>query len=157
MALSIGSINGGDAENVIPDEVKMKGTLRFISTESQNILRAEMKRVFEIAKTLGGDYELEFLYGGPPLVNDKYVTEVITQVATEFLGEGKVEPMEKTLGAEDFPEFLKNAPGAMYMLGAKIEGRESFEFHHPKFDLDERAFPLGTAILAETALRFLRS
>jgi metal-dependent amidase/aminoacylase/carboxypeptidase family protein len=44
----------------------------------------------------------------------------------------------------------------MYM-GVKIEGREVYELHHPKFDLDERALPVGTAVLAETAIRFLKS
>ena len=47
--------------------------------------------------------------------------------------------------------------GAMFTLGTRIEGRPVYELHHPKFDLDERALPVGTAVLAETALRFLRS
>ncbi len=156
VALSIGVVNGGEAENVIPHEIKMKGTLRFTSLETQKILREEMKRVFEITKTLGGDYELRFLFGGLPLVNDGHVAKVIEQAGRDLLGENKVEPLHKTLGAEDFPEFLKNAPGAMFTLGAKIEGRETYELHHPMMDLDERAFPIGTAILAETALRFLK-
>jgi amidohydrolase len=63
--------------------------------------------------------------------------------------------MHKSLGAEDFPEFLQDAPGAMYTLGTMIEGRPVYELHHPKFDLDERALPVGAAVLAETAKRFL--
>ena len=156
-ALSIGSIAGGDAENVIPDQIKLKGTLRFTSLETQKILREEMRRVFEITRNLGGNYELEFLFGGLPLINDGYVSKVIEEVGKELLGEDKVHQMHKTLGAEDFPEFLKDAPGAMYTIGTMIEGREVFELHHPKFDLDERALPIGTAVLAETALRFLKS
>ena len=61
------------------------------------------------------------------------------------------------LGAEDYGEFLKHAPGAMYTLGTMIEGREVYELHHPKFDIDERALPIGTAVLVETAMRFLKS
>ncbi len=156
-ALSIGSVTGGDAENVIPDQIKLKGTLRFTSLETQKILREEMRRVFEITRNLGGNYELEFLFGGLPLINDGYVSKVIEEVGKELLGEDKVHQMHKTLGAEDFPEFLKDAPGAMYTIGTMIEGREVFELHHPKFDLDERALPIGTAVLAETALRFLKS
>ena len=155
-ALSIGSIVGGEAENVIPDQIKLKGTLRFTSLESQKKLREEIKKVFELTKTLGGDYELKFLFGGLPLVNDPYVSKVIEEVGKDLLGEDKVHPMHKTLGAEDFPEFLKNAPGAMYTLGTMIEGREVYELHHPKFDLDERALPIGAAVLVETALRFLK-
>jgi amidohydrolase len=155
--VSIGVVNGGFTENVIPDQVEMKGTLRFTSLETQKKIRAEVTRVFDAIKALGGDYELSFLFGGLPLVNDKHVAETIAMVGKDLLGEDKVKPMHKTLGAEDFPEFLKNAPGAMYTLGTKIEGREVYELHHPRFDLDERALPIGTAVLAETALRFLKS
>jgi amidohydrolase len=72
-----------------------------------------------------------------------------------MLGVENVHEIKKTLGAEDFGEFLKHAPGAMYTLGTKIEGREVYELHHPKFDIDERAMPIGTALLVETAKRFL--
>ncbi|MCC7118567.1 MAG: amidohydrolase [Anaerolineales bacterium] len=155
-AISIGVINGGFAENVIPDKVEMKGTIRFTSLEVQKQIREEVRRIFEITKTLGGNYELSFIFGGMPLINDRYVSNTIGQVGADLLGKEQVHEMQKTLGAEDFPEFLKDAPGAMYMLGTKIEGREVYELHHPKFDLDERALPIGTAVLAETALRFLK-
>ncbi|MBL8102822.1 MAG: hypothetical protein JNM02_09855, partial [Anaerolineales bacterium] len=94
-------------------------------------------------------------FGGLPLVNDKQVADMIAEVGTDLLGEGNVRPMHKSLGAEDFPEFLRDAPGAMYTLGTMIEGRPVYELHHPKFDLDERALPVGAAVLAETAKRFL--
>src|SRR5690606_9371880 len=125
--ISIGTVNGGFAENVIPDKVELTGTMRFVSMETEKKLREEMTRVFQTVKALGGDYELKFLFGGLPLVNDKFVSETIEKVGKDLLGEGNVHPMQKTLGAEDFPEFLKNAPGAMYTLGTKIEGREVYE------------------------------
>jgi amidohydrolase len=155
--ISIGAINGGFAENVIPDKVTMKGTIRFTSLDIEKQIRAELTKVFEIVSVLGGEYKLDFLFGGMPIINDKFVSETIASVGKDLLGEGSVLPMDKTLGAEDFPEFLRDAPGAMYMLGVRIEDRPLYELHHPKFDLDERALPIGTAILAETALRFLKS
>lgn len=155
--ISIGSVNGGFTENVIPDKVELKGTIRFTSLEVEKQIRDELTRVLEIVKTLGGDYQVNFLFGGMPIMNDKLVSDTIAQVGKDLLGEGSVHPLHKSLGAEDFPEFLKDAPGAMYMLGTKIEGRPVYELHHPKFDLDERALPVGTAVLAETALRFLKS
>jgi len=154
-AVSIGAVHGGDAENVIPDQVLLKGTIRFTSLEVQAQIREELRRAFEITRTLGGNYKLDFLFGGLPLINDKQVAAVIRQVGDEMLGSENVLEMHKTLGAEDFPEFLKHAPGAMYTLGTRIEGREVYELHHPKFDLDERALPIGTAVMVETALRFL--
>lgn len=155
--ISIGAVNGGFAENVIPDKVELMGTIRFTSLDIEKQIREELTKVFEIIKVLGGDYNLNFLFGGMPIMNDKFVADTIASVGKDLLGEGSVMPMEKTLGAEDFPEFLRDAPGAMYMLGVKIEDRPVYELHHPKFDLDERALPIGTAVLAETALRFLRS
>lgn len=154
--VSIGVIQGGFAENVIPERVTVRGTLRFTSLDVQKQIRAEVTRAFELAKVMGGDYELEFIFGGLPLVNDGFVSKVIAEVGADLLGGDKVLEMHKTLGAEDFPEFLKNAPGAMYTLGTMIPGREMYELHHPKFDLDERALPIGTAVLVETALRFLK-
>jgi amidohydrolase len=155
--ISIGAVNGGFTENVIPDKVELKGTIRFTSLEVEKQIREELTRVFEIVKVLGGDYKLNILFGGMPIINDKLVADTIAQVGKDLLGEGSVHPLEKTLGAEDFPEFLKDAPGAMYTLGTRIEGRPVYELHHPKFDLDERALPVGTAVLAKTALRFLKA
>jgi len=155
--VSIGAVNGGFAENVIPDEVKMMGTTRFTNTDVQMRIREEMERAFEITKVMGGDYELEFVYGGPPMINDEVVSDVIAQIGREMLGINSVHPLGKTMGAEDFSEFLNLAPGAMFYLGTQKAGHEDYKLHHPKFDLDERALPIGTAMLVETTKRFLQN
>ena len=51
---------------------------------------------------------------------------------------------------------MEHAPGAMFMLGVQKKGHEGYSLHHPKFDLDERALPIGTAMLVETALKLLK-
>jgi amidohydrolase len=153
--VSVGSVHGGFTENVIPEEVKITGTLRFTDEKVHQQIHAEMKRAFEIVKALGGDYELRYEIGGPPMVNDGFVSEMIERTGRELLGAEKVHEIEKTLGAEDFGEFMKHAPGAMFTLGTQKAGHEGYLLHHPKFDLDERALPFGTAVLAETAKRLL--
>jgi amidohydrolase len=153
--VSIGSISGGFTENVIPESIKLTGTLRFTSENVHQQIHAEMKRAFEIAKTLGGDYELRYELGGPPMINDELVSEVIEKAGRDLLGAENVQEIHKTLGAEDFGEFMKHAPGAMFTLGTQKKGHEEYLLHHPKFDLDERALPIGTAMLVETAKRFL--
>ena len=155
--VSIGSINGGFTENVIPESVRMTGTLRYADLDVHPQIREEIQRAFEIARTLGGDYGLKFEYGGPPMINDEHVSEVIRGAAEDLLGKENVHNMKKTLGAEDFGSFMKDAPGAMFTLGVQKKGHEDYPLHHPKFDLDERALPLGTAVLVETALRFLKN
>lgn len=153
--VSIGSISGGFTENVIPESVKLSGTLRFTDEAVHRQIHAEMKRAFEITRALGGDYELRYEIGGPPMINDMLVSGVIESTGKDLLGAASVHEIHKTLGAEDFGEFMKHAPGAMFTLGTQKEGHEEYLLHHPKFDLDERALPIGTAMLVETAKRFL--
>jgi amidohydrolase len=153
--VSVGSISGGFTENVIPESVKLTGTLRFTDETVHRQIHEEMKRAFDIAKALGGDYQLRYEIGGPPMINDKLVSDVIEKTGKDMLGAENVSEIEKTLGAEDFGEFLKHAPGAMFTLGTQKKGHENYLLHHPRFDLDERALPIGTAMLVETAKRFL--
>jgi amidohydrolase len=154
--VSIGSLNGGFTENVIPEIVRITGTLRFTTPEVQEQIHAEIKRAFEIARTLGGDYNLEIEIGSPPMINDKQVSDLIRQTGVDLLGVDNVHELHKTLGAEDFGSFMEHAPGAMFTLGVQKEGHEEYYLHHPMFELEERALPIGTAMLVETALRFLR-
>jgi amidohydrolase len=154
--VSIGSLVGGFTENVIPESVKITGTLRFTEESVQKQIHSEIKRAFELARTLGGDYELVIEIGSPPMINDAHVSETIEKVSKDLLGPENVHEIEKTLGAEDFGSFLEHAPGAMFTIGTQMPGHEGFSLHHPKFDLDERALPIGTAVLVETALRFMR-
>jgi amidohydrolase len=153
--VSIGSISGGFTENVIPESVKLTGTLRFTDEKVHQQLHEEMKRSFDITKALGGDYQLRYEIGGPPMINDKMVSDLIEKTGKDMLGTENVQEIEKTLGAEDFGEFLKHAPGAMFTLGTQKKGHEEFLLHHPRFDIDERAMPIGTAMLVGTAKRFL--
>lgn len=152
--VSIGSLHGGQAENVIPERVALSGTLRYMEKRVQEQIHAEMRRAFEVARVLGGDYELRFEIGVPPMVNHPDAAALIEMVAADLLGEEHVLPFCKDLGAEDFGCFLDVIPGAMFVLGTLIEGDERIG-HNPRFDIDERALPIGTAILAETALRLL--
>jgi amidohydrolase len=154
--VSIGSVNGGFTENVIPESVRITGTFRYADPKLHPQIREEILRAFEIARTLGGNYELEFEYGGPPMVNDEHVSNVIKQAAEDLLGIKNVHKLRKTLGAEDFGSFMENCPGAMFTIGVQKEGHEDYPLHHPQFDLDERALPIGTAVIVETAMRFLK-
>jgi amidohydrolase len=154
--VSIGSLNGGFTENVIPEIVHITGTLRFTTPEVQMQIHTEIKRAFEIARTLGGDYNLEFEIGSPPMINDKRVADLIWQTGVDLLGVENVHDLHKTLGAEDFGSFMEHVPGAMFTLGVQKAGHEEYYLHHPMFELDERALPIGTAVLVEAALRFLR-
>jgi amidohydrolase len=152
--VSIGSMHGGQAENVIPDHVELCGTLRYTEKRVQEQIQAEIKRAFELAIPLGGDYKLRFESGGPPMQNHPDAVELIKKAALDIIGAGHVLVPEDDLGAEDFGSFSEVAPGAMFTLGARIEGDERMG-HNPYFDIDERALPIGTAILTRIVLRYL--
>ncbi|HEX5809323.1 MAG TPA: M20 family metallopeptidase, partial [Anaerolineales bacterium] len=105
--VSIGSISGGFTENVIPESVKITGTLRFTNETVHQQIHEEIKRAFDIVRTLGGDYQLRYEFGGPPMINDEMVSEVIEKAGKDLLGAENVHEIHKTLGAEDFGEFMK--------------------------------------------------
>jgi amidohydrolase len=153
--VSVGTLHGGFTQNVIPAQLEITGTLRYTDMPVQQRIHEEIRRAFEIAKVLGGDYNLRFEIGAPPMHNNTQVANLIETTAVDLLGQEHVSPIPKELGAEDFGSFTQLAPGAMFTLGTLIEGDERY-LHHPRLDLNERALPIGTAMLTETALRFLR-
>jgi len=152
--VSIGSVHGGEADNVIPHQVEINGTLRFMDREVRHQIHEGITRAFEIARPLGGDYTLAFETGGMPMVNAAQAVELIRDAAAVLLGVENIWPAEDSLGAEDFGCFTELVPGAMFTLGARIEGDERLH-HNPRFDIDERCLPIGVAILAEAVLRYL--
>jgi amidohydrolase len=152
--VSVGSLHGGFTENVIPERVKITGTLRYTQKRVQEQIHTEIRRAFEIARTLGGNFDLKIQAGTPPMINSILASTLIETVATDLLGKQNVLPWKDELGAEDFGCFMELAPGAMFALGS---GRENahWKLHNPDFDMDESCLPVGVAILAESAMRFL--
>ena len=102
----------------------------------------------------GGDYTLEIIRGYPAGINDATVTQWMDDVATEYLGAANVDRVTAGMGGEDFAYMQQKAPGTMMMLGAAL-GDMNRPHHTPVFDIDERSFPIGAAILAETVRRYL--
>jgi amidohydrolase len=153
--VSVGSLHGGFTENVIPERVNLSGTLRYTQKRVQEQIHAEIRRAFEIARTLGGNYELKIESGTPPMINSPAASELIEAVAIDLIGAQNVLPWKDELGAEDFGCFTELAPGAMFALGTGSEGFPC-HLHTPDFDLDESSLPVGAAIFAEAALRYLR-
>jgi amidohydrolase len=153
--ISLGSVKGGAASNVIPNEVQLNGTIRSYDEETRQKLWEELEKALAVSRAYGGDYELRILEGFPALYNDPEVAGLIRDVAEEMLGAEGLYPPEPGMGAEDFSYMAQEAPGAMFMLGAQI-GEEERPHHSPIFDLDESAFHVGAAVLAETTVRLLK-
>jgi amidohydrolase len=155
--LTIGTIQGGTKENILAGEVRMTGTLRTFEPETRQALIAEMERACGVARALGGDFELTVISGYEPVINDPAMTALVRQVGADLLGAQNVLEAPLEMGGEDFSYFAEKAPGCFFMLGAAFPGEVKRLHHHPCFDVDERCMPLGTALLAETAVRYLRA
>jgi len=150
--VTIGSIHGGQAENVIPEEVTLGITLRYMTTEVQEKIHAEIERALEIAKALGGKFEMDITLGYPPATNHPDLVDLITDVVTDLIGDDNLAEAQPEMGSEDFGYFAQDIPGAMFMLGAEITG-DPRRHHDPMFDIDEDCMGLGAAVMVETALR----
>jgi amidohydrolase len=154
--VTAGVIKGGTVANVIPNDVELDMTLRSMSSDVRKQLIEEVDRCLAIARALGGDYVMEVEPGCPSLVNDATVTEWIRATAGDIVGPENVIEREPGMGFEDFAYMTQAAPGAMFNLGTKVPNGPPRFAHHPEFDIDESAMPIGAAVLAQTALRFIR-
>lgn len=154
-AVSIGMIQAGATTNVIPSQVYVAGTMRSFDDEVRQQLRDELTRVLEISRVLGGDFELKLWPGYPSLYNDPDVARMIRVSTRDLMGAHALIDPEPIMGAEDFSYMTRKAPGAMFMLGAKMDNRDR-PHHTPVFDIDESVMPYGAAVLADAACRLLR-
>jgi len=152
--ISICTIHGGTAFNIIPEEVKMEGTVRTIEKELWqkapewigNILKA-LKVSYNI------DYELAYQRGYPILKNDPAKTEKLVKIAKGLFK--NIEFMESPImGGEDFAYYLEEIPGTFVFMGGanKKKGIHS-KLHTAQFNIDEKALPLGTALLYSLATK----
>ncbi len=154
--ITVGRLSGGTVNNVIPSDVELDITLRSASDTVRKQIIQEVENALSIAKALGGDYEIDIRHGYPALYNSPKVASWIRETATELIGEDNVVTGEMVMGGEDFSYMANASQGAMMRLGVWEKGGPQRFLHHPEFDMDEAAMPIGTAILAETALRFVK-
>lgn len=152
--LSIGTIRGGSAENVLADRVEMSGTIRWFREEERARLHEILRSGFGLCEAQGGRATIEIVPNYPPVVNEEGMTELARSAIATELGEDALRVPEPFMWAEDFSILLRRAPGAFFVLGAALDPPR--EHHHPRFDIDERVLPLGAAALAACARAALR-
>jgi amidohydrolase len=151
--ISICAFHAGDAYNVIPQHAQLRGTARALSPKVRNLLRKRVAEVVEgTAHLYGATAKLNYEEGYPVLVNEERQTAFAAAVAGEIAGEDKVRrECPATMGAEDFAYMLQERPGAFIFLG----NGDTAGLHHPAYDFNDEAIPVGTSYwvrLAETAL-----
>jgi len=147
--VTVGSVRGGDAFNVIPSTVQMKGTVRTYSPDVREIVLRRMREIVEgVAMASGVDAELEIKPLSPALVNDSAVTNVVRDAGRAVVGEENLVCGIRTMGSEDAAFFTQEIPGCYFFLGsAKTTGEWVAPHHNARFDIDEDVLPTGVAIL----------
>lgn len=153
--VTIGSIHGGVAPNVIPNEITMTGTIRTFEEEAREEIHKLVEEAFALVRHFGGDYELTISKGYPSMYNDPEVSELMRQAGKELLGDEHSMEGVPIMAGEDFAFMTQKAPGAMLSLGAKYDDLNR-PHHSPIFDIHEGCLPIGVGVLAETAVRLLK-
>jgi amidohydrolase len=156
--VTVGSFNGGHKANVIPPTVELIGTFRTLREEVREQTAEEIDRIAQgVANGFGATAEVLIRWGCPGVNNHPTLCDELIAEAEGILGKGNVEILpEALMGADDFSFYQKQVPGVMFRLGTGNEAKSTqFPLHHPKFDLDEDALPIGAQMLAAAARRFL--
>ena len=156
IVVSTPRFEGSNASNVIPDEVRIYGTLRVFDLGLRDRV---LKRIEDIVKyyslAWGCEGTLEITeVSYPPVINDSELADFVLRIASK-LGEVREAPM--SMGAEDFSYYLEKVPGVFIILGIRNEGKGIiYPHHHPKFNVDEDILWRGTALHALLAYNYLK-
>jgi amidohydrolase len=152
--LSFGTVSGGTVYNIIPNEVRLSGTVRTFDPDIQSLMKKRLAEITEATGlALGVRAGLEYEDGYPPLVNPPDSVAFVRQTVESLWGREAIVPFQPVMGGEDFAVYLHEIPGAFIFFGAG-DGMPH-PHHHPRFDLDERALVPATALLAALALSFI--
>ncbi|WP_166238154.1 M20 metallopeptidase family protein [Paenibacillus turpanensis] len=153
--ISIGSIHGGSAFNVIAEKTALIGTVRSFTAETRDLAERRLKEVVKASCEMqGATAEFEYKRGYPPVVNPQRETELAMQVARQTVGESNVMESPFIMAGEDFAYYLQQVPGCFVFVGAGSE-KHVAPHHHPLFDIDEKAMLLSAQWFTRMAEAYL--
>lgn len=151
--VTIASVHGGDAFNVIPSDVRLTGTARWFRETTGDAIEAKLGRIVSgTAAAAGVTARLDYRRINRPTVNDAGVADVVIDAARRLLGEENVDTETRTLGGEDMSVYLDSVPGCFFFVGSAPAGPHR-PHHSPRFAIDERALAIGVAVLEAVVRR----
>lgn len=154
--VSVCSINGGNSYNIIPDCVKITGTVRSLSEDIRtNIEKLINDKINDVVKRFNCTYNYQFTRSFPPLINDKKINDLVAGAAEKIEMFDKIEYLENSpMLGDDFAYFAQCVPSSYFKLGV---GNDEINnpLHSPYFNIDESSLSLGAAILAQIAVDYL--
>jgi len=151
VVVTIGRIEGGSAHNIIPENVKLWGTARTLSPETEELVIERLEAILRgITREAGGDYKFEFNRGYPAVINSEKEADLVLKSARKILGNDNVIELTKpVMAGEDFAFYQKEFPGAFFFVGsASKEADSEYPWHHPKYNVDDRFFETATPLMA---------
>jgi len=153
--LTIGSIQGGTARNIIADRVEMRGTLRTFDAAVRERLLGQLTRIARgIAESMEASCEVEDRYGAPPVVNDPEMADLVRDAVVPVIGEEHVLVADPAAWGDDFAYFAQSTPGCLFDVGSANAARGLDKGHHNSaFDIDEGCLPIAAASLEATLRR----
>ena len=155
VVVSVCTLEGGNAFNVIPEEVRFSGTVRCQKERVRKAIKDRMDRIMQGVSTMFGcGYELDYVDGVPPLVNDSNTISRIVEAADVALGKGHAVKLDRpAMSSEDFSIMIKGAKqGAFFRLGITNPGDDPMMLHNDRFDFNDEALPTGIAVLTQFVL-----
>ncbi len=157
--VSVTTIHGGTAFNVIPQEVTLEGTIRTFDKRVRQMVVERFEQVVKgVGEALGCQVEVHTKRLTPALVNDATLAEKVQQTAAQVLSESNLDTAGYlTMGAEDMAFMQEKVPGCYFFIGSNDSTRHlDYGHHHPKFDFDEEALVRGAALMASAAADILK-
>ena len=152
--VTVGRLESGTALNVIADDAKIEGSVRYFDKDDQQLVKRELERIVKgICAANDVAYEIAYHEGYPPVVNHIEEAEMVMAIGKQLEDVEHVREVPPQLGAEDFAYYLQAKPGAFFFTGAKPDGG-GFPHHHPKFDINEKAMPIAAKMLAGAYLNY---
>lgn len=158
--ITIGSIHGGTAQNIIPEEVLIEGIMRTVKTEHREYVKKRLVEVTEgVVASMRGKCEIEIQESYPCLYNDDKMTNLLIDAASNIVGTDNIEHLKApSMGVESFAYFAMEKPSVFYFLGCRNEEKGIIHAaHNNLFDVDEECLPIGTAIHCRAAWEFLNA
>lgn len=151
--VTIGAIHGGTAPNIIPDSVKLSGTVRAFSASEREQMAPRIEAVLRgCCEAAGATYDFDYVWRYPVTVNDAREAAYVRQLAARVLGPDRSLEFEPTMGAEDFSFMLQQRPGCFFFLGSQSDARTAVPHHNARFAIDDACLSVGVQMM--TALAF---
>ncbi len=148
VVVSITTIHAGDADNVIPERVKMSGTVRTLIPEMRDLAQSRFEAIVaSTAQAFGCEADIEYRRCYPVVVNHDRETDFAASIASKIAGADKVDTdVAPVMGGEDFAYMLEVKPGAFIFTG---NGEDSANLHSPHYDFNDNAIPVGASYWVE--------